>query len=290
MDKDFTGRNLRGRSFRGQNLSGARFRIADLRGADFTGADLRAADLSGARAGVGPRWAALVFLLALAASVLLGWVAGLGGRALQALIEDPQPRQRAIGLFLAIELAVFLLVFVIKGLRVAIRYVLPVAIALALVAGLIAIVSGVGTGSGALAALGFSVLLTAVVAFATVARAVAGTLNRWLFMVVALSGAAVGAVTGGGVFAAGVAIAGMLAAHRALHDQSISPAIGRLSITIACRGGTRFRNSDLSDATFEAARLRNSDFRGAVLERTRFRGSHIDLCAFDGGRSAPRTD
>jgi hypothetical protein len=192
--------------------------------------------------------------------------------------------------FLSVELAAFMVIFVWRGLRVAVPIVLPVALLIAFVAALAAVLSGAGTGVGFLAVLAFSALLTTVVGFATVARVAAGTLGTAMFVLVAVTGALVGSQTGGGLYAAAIAVAGMVAARRALRERWSHPGLTRVGLSVACAGGTRFRNTDLTDATFEAARLRGADFRGAVLRGTRFDRARIDLCAFDEGRGLPGTE
>jgi uncharacterized protein YjbI with pentapeptide repeats len=52
MAKNFSRKNLRGRSFKGQNLTGANFSHADIQGADFTQSILVGANFSHAQAGV----------------------------------------------------------------------------------------------------------------------------------------------------------------------------------------------------------------------------------------------
>jgi hypothetical protein len=286
--KDFTGQDLRSRSFRGEDLAGARFHASDLRGADFSGADLHGADLSTARTGMTRDWAVAVVVLALGMAVAMGFVSGVGGKWLRSLMESTDPRQRVLGVFLSVELVAFLIVFVWKGVTVAIRRVLPAAIAIAFAVGLIAVVSGAGKGTGAVAVLAFSALLATVVVFATLARAAAGTVGAAMFVLVAMTGAVVGGVSGGGLYATAIALAGMIAAQRALHGRAAQSGIAQAGAVIACAGGTRFCHTDLSDATFASAQLRSADFRGAVLRNTHFEGARVQTCAFDPDCDAPR--
>jgi len=64
MTQDFTGQNLQGRSFRGQNLVGANFSYADLQGVDFSSADLTGANFSYAKAGLNPKSATYLTIIA----------------------------------------------------------------------------------------------------------------------------------------------------------------------------------------------------------------------------------
>lgn len=225
MDEDVTRENLRSRSFRGPDPSGSVFYANDLHGADFGGVNLRGDDLSGARTGMRARWQLLAALIALATAIAIGAAAGFGGAWLDLLLQSPQPRLRWLGVFLSFELALFLLLFVWKGFAVAIGRVVPFAVLSALVAAVVAVLSGTGTEVG-LAVIGFSALLAAVMAFAGVARGVAGAVGSAMFVFVAVTGALVGGATGGGPYAAAVAIAGVLASRRALRARAFEEGRG----------------------------------------------------------------
>jgi uncharacterized protein YjbI with pentapeptide repeats len=281
MAKDFTRRDLRGCSFRGQDLSAAVFHGSDLRGADFSGANLKDADLSASRTGMRRNWEIALLLVALALSAAMGVVSGLGGAWLKSLMQSPEPRLRFIGVFLTLQLAIFLLMFVWRGLSLAIRRVLPFSLAVALGVALAAILTGAGSGTGFFAVLAFSGLLAAVVGFASVARVAAGAAGTAMFVLVAVAGALVGGALGGGLYATAVALAGMVAARRALRARGSHAGLTRIGVNVACAKGTRFRDSDLTGATFASAHLRGADFRGAVLEGTRFDAARMELCAFD---------
>ncbi len=230
-------------------------------------------------------WSLLLALAALALSLACGVAAGWAGRVLQRFVRSDEPAARALGVFVAVVLAAFLILTVWKGLRVAARSVLPVVAALTLAVAVIAVATGAGTGRGAVAVLAFVLLTVAIVALSVVARAVAGTAGDLLFVVVAVSGAAVGAVLGGGLAATAIAIGAMLAGRRALRRGGDYPALTRLTTSLAVRGGTSFRDADLSGADLRSARLYACDFRGAKLDGARFDGATVRLCLFDPGRS-----
>lgn len=80
MPQDFTGQNLQGRSFRGQNLVGANFSYADIRGADFSGADLTEANFSHAQAGLRPKSATYLTLIAFSLAVTTATFPAMIGR------------------------------------------------------------------------------------------------------------------------------------------------------------------------------------------------------------------
>ncbi len=286
MAESFAGEDLRGRSFVNQDLSGVEFRAADLRGASFRGANLRGADFREARAGVSGGRRAVIVALAFAFSIAIGVAAGRAGEYLHDLIRGDSDRRRLLGAILAIELLVFIAVSVWKGLRVAVRYVLPRVVAIAIVAFVVALLTGAGTGKGALALLAFAVLTAAIVALGSLARAVAGTTSTLLFAVVAISGALSSSLTGGGVAATVIAVGSMLIGRRALEGREPGQ-LGRLSAILASRGGTSFRGADLSGATFESARLESTDFRGARLDGARLDRAQARSCVFDRGAQSP---
>jgi len=281
---DLSGSDLRGRSFAGASLPFSSLAGADLRGTDLTGADLRGADLSRIRAGMSRGWTAVVVLGALALSVGIGALSGLAGQILHQAIASDDLRHRAVGLLVAAALVAFLLVGIWKGLRVAARSVLPAATAIALVAGIAGVVSGLGTGAGALAVLAFLLLVAAIEAVSVLARAVAGTAGAIYFVVVALAGALTGRVLGGGLAALAIAIGAMVMARRAPGHRDAFPLMTRLSAAIACRRGTRLRDADLTGARFDGAHLVACDLRGARLAGASFAGAEIRLCRFGAGR------
>ena len=278
---DLSGQDLRNRSFRGQDLGGAVLRGADLRGADFSGANLRGADLGESRAGMRKSWTVLVVLLSLLFSIAIGALTGASGRIVRALVESPAQLWRFLGVFICAELVVFAAAAVWRGLEYAVRTVLPVVLALAIAGGGIAVVTGQGSGIGALAVLAFVVLSTAIVALASLARSVAGAAGLTMFALVAISGALTGGLLGGGVPAAVIAILAMLLGRRALKEDAGPALLTDLTTRVACTGGTSFRGADLSGATFESADLRDTDFRGALLQGTKFDGAKLKLCRFD---------
>src|SRR5690606_282371 len=142
-------------------------------------------------------------------------------------------------------------------------------------------VAGAGTGAGALAAVAFVMLAAAIVTVSVLARAAAGIAGTLYFAVVAISGGLIGRALGGGVAALAVAIGAMLMARRSSARAHDFPFMSRWSTALACRGGTRFRDADLSGAHFDGASVVASDFRGARLEGTSFDGAVIRLCRFD---------
>ncbi len=281
MGTDLSDLDLRGRSLEGARLPLSSFAGSDLRGVDFTLANLRAADLSRIRTGMSRSWTALVGAASLALSIAVGALSGIAGNFLHGLLASDDLRQRGVGVFVAVGLFVYLVVGMWKGLLMATRTVLPVVAAIAVAAGLVAVLSGVGTGIGALAVLAFILLAAVIVLLSVFARAVAGTAGVLFFAVVAISGALTGRALGGGLAALAVAVGAMIMARRSARHEDAFPLLARISTAIACRGGTSFRHADLSGALFQGARLVACDFRGAKLAGARFVDARIKLCRFD---------
>lgn len=149
------------------------------------------------RTGLTPRSKTLLVLAALALSIALGLVTGVGAQRLLALFASNEPRKVALALQASAGLIVFLAAALWTGGANATRWVLPVVSAMYVSAAAIAIATGVGTGTGALAVLGFVLVAVAVIALAALARAGAGLVGKVPFALVALSGGLAGGLVGG---------------------------------------------------------------------------------------------
>jgi hypothetical protein len=226
-------------------------------------------------------WTALLVAASFVLSVGLGIAIGLCVRLLRALYTSGDVRLEMIALFVVASLLVFLVAGVWRGLRFAVRNVLPVTAALAIAAGVIGVISGAGTGSGALLALVFLVLAAVIVGLAVLARAVAGTTSQLFFALVAIAGGLAGGAAGGGLVAVAVAIGSMLMARRSAKLEADYPALARATAAIASHGGTRFRNANLAGANLDHAQLVACDFRGANLQGARIDRASTRLCRFD---------
>jgi uncharacterized protein YjbI with pentapeptide repeats len=73
----------------------------------------------------------------------------------------------------------------------------------------------------------------------------------------------------------------MIMARRSQKAEARYPMLTRATAAIACRGGTHFRNANLSGANLEHAHLVACDFRGANLDHARLDGAELRLCRFD---------
>ena len=70
MVRDYSKKNLQKESFKGEDLSYARFIESDLRGTDFTDCNLTGANFTHVKTGITPLNTILIFIAALAASLL----------------------------------------------------------------------------------------------------------------------------------------------------------------------------------------------------------------------------
>ena len=288
MATNLSGSILRGRSFAGTRMRHASLAGADLRGADLTGADLRGADLSRMRGGLSRRWTVLVMFVAFSLLVGIGALAGAAGSNVHQAIASAEPPRRAMGILVAAALSIFLVLGIWRGLRWATRHVLPLAAALCAAAGLWLTLSGAGAGTVELAVMGFLPLVVAMVAVSALARVMAGATGSYFFFaVVAGSGAMTGRALGGGVAALAIAIAAMLMARQTRRRQDVFPLLARVSAVIACHGGTRLCDADLTGANLAGAHLVGCDFRGARLVGTHFDAAEIHLCRFGGAANRP---
>jgi hypothetical protein len=282
---DYSGKNLCRQSFAQKHLAHAVFKTADLRGTDFSGADLQGADFSGARLGMKRSWVAVIVLLALTVSVLIGAASGMLGRQLRALILNPE--SRPIGIILAISAVAFLVSAAWIGIGRATRTVLVPFVVTSAALALGFIIAGLGTGKNALTIFLFAVACFALVGLGALARVVGGTAGMICFVIIALAGAVFGGLLGGGLLATAIAVTSMLIGRRALKADTHYAQLQTMSNTIACAGGTHFRGADLSGADFSSAKLISCDFRGATLAGARFDRAQSKYCLFDRDIDAP---
>lgn len=279
-----------GAQYCGADLRGADFRHADVRHADFRGADLRRADFSHARTGSSTTWSALLLALSLATTLAFGVAAGFGGRWVRAFAASGDPREQLLAATVSATIVVFASVAVWRGVQKAVRLVLPTAAGVAVLVAVAAVVSGLGPGRGALGALLFLVLVATLVGFGALARAVAGDVAPWAFVLVAMAGGLIGGWVGGGATAAVIAITATLVGRRSMREHAGFDRLTHTALRIASSHGTRFDGADLRGASFDGARLARSSFRGARLDGTRLDRAHIRSCLFDEGAGPHASD
>lgn len=288
MLKEFSGQNLRGRSFKGQNLAGANFSRADLRGTNFTGANLRGANFTGAKAGLKKRWA--IFL------VIIPWlVSGLSGllflfnAGLILLIFDSSSIGKQVAGWTALIVTIIIFALIVRQ-RIAIL-VVALAVAFAVTGAANVAFGGVATAASvgvlavafAVAGVGSGVVATATTGIVAGAGTVVVDRVVVVAVVVVVAGARALAATGATtrVLAVSFAVAGAgtvissYIAWRAMKGDKKYALIRNATVGIAAIGGTSFRDADLTDANFTAARLKSTDLRNAKLIRTCFHNTEL---------------
>jgi hypothetical protein len=271
--KDYSNRNLQKVSFVNEDLRYSNFSNSDLRGADFSGANCNGVDFTGAKTGIPPKKVAIIFIVALTVSLLSGYIAMLGGMAVQHLILSPQKHERSAGTLSVFITIAFILYAWRVGGGVAIRTMaLPIIIFSILIAAIIYL-SGAGTGKG-MFYLGISLILVVVMlTTGTIARTVAGSLSKVIFWIVALSGELFGKTVGGGIGAILLAIICAMISKRAMNGAKGFELLNKMSLFITGRYGTSFRNSKMANTRFSKSKIKNADF------------SHTDISLINWGNS-----
>jgi len=150
MPKEYFNKNLQKLSFRNEDLSSASFSGSDLRGADLSGSNLMGASLTNVRTGITPMNVVLIFIFALAVSLLSGYVAAEVGHIIRQMLIDTQQKVRVAGIITIVLLVLFLIYFLWKGGNNAIRNLIIPTIIAAIAMGVIAKISGLGTSAPAI--------------------------------------------------------------------------------------------------------------------------------------------
>jgi uncharacterized protein YjbI with pentapeptide repeats len=263
MGKDFSNKNLQNESFVNADLVEANFSDSDLRGADFTGANLSSADFIHVKTGLRPSILILLFIAALAVSILSGYIAMLAGRTVQTMLASKDANVRAAAIFTMVVVVLFIAYYYWKGGGKALKNFMLPAIIIAIFIGIVAYISKLGTGLGMLYVVFSLLLVTVMFIVGTVARTAAGSLSNILFVIVALAGGIFGKSVGGGIGAAIMAISCALISKRALSGAKGFDTLRKIGIYITRKFGTSFRNSNLTDADFSNSKIHNTDFTNA---------------------------
>ena len=281
MAKDYSNKNLRNAIFKNEDLSYARFSDSDLRGTDFSNANLTGAIFTHVRTGITPVNVALLFILALAVSLLSGYVAMLAGQTVQAMFKSNDANVRLAGIIATAITLLFILFTWWKGATRSITYLIVPVVVLSILIGIIAYVSGLGTGKGMLY-LVLALLLVVVMFFVgIVARTAAGSLSNILFVLVALSGGIFSKSLGGGIGTAIMAISCALISKRVLSGAKGFEGLRKVAFFITRKFGTSFRNSRLTEANFSQSKIRNADFTNADLSYVNWSNTKKYNCITD---------
>lgn len=297
MAQDYRARKLRGKSFKGKDLSGADFSYSNIRGVDFSNANLEGANFSHAKCGLQKRWAIILVFIALLLSALSGLLSAIGGSLVGILLLDTNRENLYVGIISLSVLLIFFLITLFRGVSAAFGFMaLSVTCAgLAAVgwAGIVAVTWAGGTAHAGAMELAqvVAVIVTGAVAVVatilgtvTIAGAVtlAGTIAGMIAVTITISLAA--ALSGimavmaarvnplaGGVAVAIAVIVILLSAYvgcRALFEDEKQSAIRNLALSTVTRYGTKFQESNLTDADFTRASVKNANFLRANLTRT----------------------
>jgi len=278
MAKDHSNKNLQRAFFKNEDLSNANFSGSDIRGANFSDANLANANLTNVKTGITPLNSVWIFLVALAISLLSGYVAMLAGHTVQGMLASNDGYVRSSG-YLTLALNVLFILYAWwKGGRNAIMYLVLPAIICALLLGVVFYLSGLGTGMGMLHLVLALVLLVIMFIVGTIARAAAGTVSGILFVIVALSGGMFGQSVGGGIGTVIMAVACALISKRALSGAKGFDFLRKIASYVTSRFGTSFRNSKLVNANFSQSKIQNADFSNADVSSVNWHDSKRINC------------
>ena len=258
--KDYSNQNLQNASFVDQDLRYSNFSNSDLRGANFTGANLNGVDFTGIKTGITPVRLAWMFLVAMAISLLSGYLAMLGGRAVQTLLYSKVEHERTAGILAIIITILFIGCAWWVGGGHAIRTIIIPIVIFAFLAGLIIYWTGLSTGKGMFYLALSLVLVVVMFITGTIARAMAGVLSNVLFFVVAISGLLFGKSVGGGIGTIILALICGFISKRAIANVQGFYLLHGIALYITGRFGTSFRRAKMANTRFNQSKLRNIDF------------------------------
>lgn len=258
--KDYSNRNLQNASFVDQDLRYSNFSNSDLRGANFSGANLNGVDFTGIKTGIPPVKIAWMFLVAMIISLLSGYLAMLGGKAVQMLLYSKAENERTAGTFTIIITILFIGCSWWIGGGCTIRSLLIPVVIFFFLAGLVIYWTGLSTGKD-MFYLGLSLVLT-IILFTTgaVAQVMAGVLWNILLFVVAITGILFGKSVGGGIGTIVLAILLAIISKRALSNEQGFHLLQGIALYLTGQLGTSFRCTKMANTRFNQSKLRYIDF------------------------------
>lgn len=273
MAQDHSNKNLQKAVLQDKDLGSTSFSGSDLRGADFTGSNLMGADLSNVKTGIRPIYVVAIFIIALAISLVSGYIAAKASLTIKGMLDDESGKIRLAGI-ISLVIVAFSFLYALRrgGNKTILHVIIPVIIAMAIIAAVFRW-SGIGTGIGAFY-IAFTVVFVVVMIYiGTVARAAAGSLSNILFIIVAIAGGIFGKSITGGIGPVILAVVCALLSKRALNNVKHFALLRRVIFFMTTRFGTSFRNTNLTNADFSNSVLRNTDFSGADLTGTKWSNS-----------------
>lgn len=270
-ERDFSGRDLKGKSFRGAILADADFSWADLRGTDFTQATLRNANFTGARFGLERHHAIVMAMVLVLVSLILGSVAGLVDTVAELEFHTTHWVDFIPKWLTVIVLLGFAIVAVNRGIAASflifiLAFLLSAVIAVAsseavIAAGAIAIAI---TLAAFVAVITFALVIivtTATLALgpllASITLLAFGVPFLWI-AVPSAEGSAVGLVVT-------VVVLSVLITLRGLRGQQQHAQIVSLAAFLANRWSTCFQEADLTYANLTQTRMDRANFNDAIL-------------------------
>jgi uncharacterized protein YjbI with pentapeptide repeats len=283
MVKKIQNKNLQNADFRDQNLTGEDFSNADIRGANFSSAILVGVNFSNAKAGLPIIWTVGLIILSLIISLFAGLIAGYAGAFIGDLLSGRTYGHTTFGIISLISLISFLIIIFWQGLGstlailseviaaflIAILAFLPETDSKTLIVGAVFTVIGL---AGSLAGLVNMALAIAIARVMTLPKV------RFIIIFMGLLGIILGALLGvrsqpsayfiSGIVGLAAITLGAYVGWQAISGNKKYTMIRTLAVGIVCQGGTKFFNTDLTDANFTQATLKSVDFRNAILTRT----------------------
>ena len=264
--QDFAAEDLRGADLTRVTAEEVSFAAADLRGADLSHARLASADFTDARLGLRPVASIVLFLLALLIAAGAGVIIGLAIADVRELARTPGWDNAARGVGFALVTVLFLGVFWARGVRMAVRVLLISLAVLLLTSAVVTTLVGRFEAGIAFRLAALAVLLAVLFLVGMVGRMIGGSYGAAALMVVAVIGGLSSGQVGGGIAAIVVAMAMVVFAKRALHDDKQDRPIQQLTHRIVTARGTRFTGADIRGATFTGTRIAHTDATGALRE------------------------
>ena len=262
--KQYLDQNLQNASFVNEDLRYSHFSNCDLRGADFTGANLFGAEFSNIKTGVTPVNTYLFFFAAIVVSAFSGYIAMVAGTTVQRMLTSEDIYMRISGMITLVIAIGTLIVYYWKGGTSVFRMFLIPALIIAAVIGATAYFTGLGTGKGMLYLGIVLILLVLMFIVGTVARATAGMLSSFLFLIVALSGGLVSRTVGGGFGTVIMAVSCALISKKALRGAPGFENLRKFAFYITSKLGTSFRQCDMQNSDFSQVKaIHNADFSNA---------------------------
>lgn len=289
VTQDFKGVNLQNRNFRGQNLSGADFSNADIRGANFSGANLTGANFQNVKAGLTSFQTISLFCFCIFLSFFAGLISAYAGALIHFLLTDPKhvPHgSQFLGFFTLAIYATLLTIIFYQGLGF--KFIILAVFVIILLISIVAIGEdkiALSAQFAILALVGTNAGFTSIATALTIARIMTFSSYKIITTIalILLLGTIIGFLLGIPIesnlstaipittlVAFSTVAFGFYIGNDAISENSRYKIIRYAAIDSIAARGTKFCNTNLTDADFTRASLKSTDFRKANLVRTCF--------------------